>query len=208
VCTQQYLFRRDDPSPAPWTPEGKELIKKLGIKMQYPEGYEEMKLAKEQEQQRARAKKLDGKNGTGKSAPKMDKAVVFEGLECQDFSVVIEIPDDDFVIPMPPKGKGKGKAKKEDAAQRSITSFAVATAGGKRKREDNVDGENSSKKAKPDDASAQPDSVSLADRMPLLFKAMGLAKKDVQHKQQWDDLFANSYENDAAFMEALENRFQ
>ncbi|KAJ1657765.1 hypothetical protein IWQ61_002889 [Dispira simplex] len=29
----RYLFRRDDPEPAPWTPEGKERIAQLGIKM-------------------------------------------------------------------------------------------------------------------------------------------------------------------------------
>ncbi|XP_062867783.1 E3 ubiquitin-protein ligase UHRF2-like isoform X2 [Trichomycterus rosablanca] len=35
----RYLLRRDDMEPAPWTPEGIERSKKLGLKIQYPPGY-------------------------------------------------------------------------------------------------------------------------------------------------------------------------
>uniref|UniRef100_A0A667YH85 E3 ubiquitin-protein ligase UHRF n=1 Tax=Myripristis murdjan TaxID=586833 RepID=A0A667YH85_9TELE len=35
----RYLLRRDDMEPAPWTPEGLERIKKLGLAVQYPPGY-------------------------------------------------------------------------------------------------------------------------------------------------------------------------
>ncbi|KAG1929764.1 E3 ubiquitin-protein ligase UHRF2-like [Pimephales promelas] len=35
----RYLLRRDDLEPAPWTPEGTERSKKLGLKVQYPPGY-------------------------------------------------------------------------------------------------------------------------------------------------------------------------
>ncbi|KAM6902729.1 E3 ubiquitin-protein ligase UHRF2 [Xenentodon cancila] len=35
----RYLLRRDDLEPAPWTPEGMERIKKLGLSVQYPPGY-------------------------------------------------------------------------------------------------------------------------------------------------------------------------
>ncbi|XP_026995726.2 E3 ubiquitin-protein ligase UHRF2-like [Tachysurus fulvidraco] len=35
----RYLLRRDDVEPAPWTPEGLERSKKLGLKVQYPPGY-------------------------------------------------------------------------------------------------------------------------------------------------------------------------
>jgi E3 ubiquitin-protein ligase UHRF1 len=35
----RYCLRRDDPTPAPWTAKGKQLIKELGLTMQYPEGY-------------------------------------------------------------------------------------------------------------------------------------------------------------------------
>ena len=29
----RYLLKRDDPTPAPWTPEGKRMIDQLGLKM-------------------------------------------------------------------------------------------------------------------------------------------------------------------------------
>uniref|UniRef100_A0A8B9K793 E3 ubiquitin-protein ligase UHRF n=1 Tax=Astyanax mexicanus TaxID=7994 RepID=A0A8B9K793_ASTMX len=35
----RYLLRRDDVEPAPWTPEGIERSKKLGLRVQYPPGY-------------------------------------------------------------------------------------------------------------------------------------------------------------------------
>ncbi|XP_014245994.1 E3 ubiquitin-protein ligase UHRF1-like [Cimex lectularius] len=35
----RYLLRRDDPSPAPWTKEGKKRIASLGLEIMYPEGY-------------------------------------------------------------------------------------------------------------------------------------------------------------------------
>lgn len=35
----KYVLRRDDPTPAPWTKEGKERIAFLGLKMLYPDGY-------------------------------------------------------------------------------------------------------------------------------------------------------------------------
>ncbi|XP_077520786.1 E3 ubiquitin-protein ligase UHRF1-like [Amblyomma americanum] len=37
----RYLLRRDDKSPAPWTEAGKQAAEKLGLCMQYPEGYVE-----------------------------------------------------------------------------------------------------------------------------------------------------------------------
>ncbi|XP_051907443.1 E3 ubiquitin-protein ligase UHRF2-like isoform X2 [Hippocampus zosterae] len=36
----RYLLRRDDQEPAPWTPEGLDRIKKLGLLIQYPPGYQ------------------------------------------------------------------------------------------------------------------------------------------------------------------------
>ncbi|KAJ8278338.1 hypothetical protein GJAV_G00086540 [Gymnothorax javanicus] len=47
----RYLLKRDDEEPAPWTREGKERIKKLGLTMQYPEGYLEAVAAKEREKE-------------------------------------------------------------------------------------------------------------------------------------------------------------
>ncbi|XP_060088856.1 E3 ubiquitin-protein ligase UHRF1 [Heteronotia binoei] len=45
----RYLLRRDDEEPAPWTREGKERMKKLGLTMQYPEGYLEAVANKDKE---------------------------------------------------------------------------------------------------------------------------------------------------------------
>lgn len=39
----RYLLRRDDSEPAPWTKDGKDRIKKLGLTMQYPAGYQKEK---------------------------------------------------------------------------------------------------------------------------------------------------------------------
>ncbi|KAM4810449.1 E3 ubiquitin-protein ligase UHRF2 [Rhinophrynus dorsalis] len=43
----RYLLRRDDVEPAPWTAEGIERSKKLGLKLQFPEGYLEAMANKE-----------------------------------------------------------------------------------------------------------------------------------------------------------------
>ncbi|XP_073485733.1 E3 ubiquitin-protein ligase UHRF1-like [Aquarana catesbeiana] len=47
----RYLLRRDDEEPAPWTKEGKEHIKRLGLTMHYPEGYLESVANKEKEKE-------------------------------------------------------------------------------------------------------------------------------------------------------------
>ncbi|XP_062868668.1 E3 ubiquitin-protein ligase UHRF1 isoform X1 [Trichomycterus rosablanca] len=47
----RYLLKRNDDEPAPWTKDGKERIKKLGLTMQYPEGYLESLAAKEKEKE-------------------------------------------------------------------------------------------------------------------------------------------------------------
>ncbi|KAM7024647.1 PREDICTED: E3 ubiquitin-protein ligase UHRF1 isoform X2 [Sturnus vulgaris] len=47
----RYLLRRDDEEPAPWTKEGKDRMKKLGLTMQYPEGYLEAVANKDKEKE-------------------------------------------------------------------------------------------------------------------------------------------------------------
>ncbi|XP_075683817.1 E3 ubiquitin-protein ligase UHRF1-like [Rhinoderma darwinii] len=47
----RYLLRRDDEEPAPWTKEGKERVKKLGLTIHYPEGYLESVANKEREKE-------------------------------------------------------------------------------------------------------------------------------------------------------------
>lgn len=48
----RYLFKRDDPAPAPWTKAGKRRGEELGLVMQYPEGYEEKQKEKELEEEK------------------------------------------------------------------------------------------------------------------------------------------------------------
>ncbi|XP_073438120.1 E3 ubiquitin-protein ligase UHRF1-like [Dendrobates tinctorius] len=55
----RYLLRRDDDEPAPWTKEGKERGKKLGLTMQYPEGYLESVANKEREKENLDSDELE-----------------------------------------------------------------------------------------------------------------------------------------------------
>lgn len=47
----RYFLRRDDEEPGPWTKEGKDRMKKLGLTMQYPAGYLEALARKEKEKE-------------------------------------------------------------------------------------------------------------------------------------------------------------
>ncbi|XP_004688931.1 PREDICTED: E3 ubiquitin-protein ligase UHRF1 [Condylura cristata] len=78
----RYLLRRDDDEPGPWTKEGKDRIKKLGLTMQYPEGYLEALARKEKE--------------------KENRKRVAEDTEEEE-------EEEDFTSPR--KGKGKRKSK-------------------------------------------------------------------------------------------------
>jgi hypothetical protein len=42
-CGLAHRWRRDDPSPAPWTKEGKEIIEREGFTCIYPDGYDKDK---------------------------------------------------------------------------------------------------------------------------------------------------------------------
>uniref|UniRef100_F1S7K1 E3 ubiquitin-protein ligase UHRF n=1 Tax=Sus scrofa TaxID=9823 RepID=F1S7K1_PIG len=53
----RFLLRRDDVEPGPWTKEGKDRIKKLGLTMQYPEGYLEALAKKEKEKENKNSKR-------------------------------------------------------------------------------------------------------------------------------------------------------
>lgn len=68
----RYLLRRDDTEPEPWTREGKERIRQLGLTMQYPEGYLEA-LANREKNRKRKAKALEqgpSSSKTGKSKRK------------------------------------------------------------------------------------------------------------------------------------------
>uniref|UniRef100_A0A8B9LLJ1 E3 ubiquitin-protein ligase UHRF n=1 Tax=Astyanax mexicanus TaxID=7994 RepID=A0A8B9LLJ1_ASTMX len=55
----RYLLKRNDDESAPWTRDGKERIKKLGLTMQYPEGYLEAVAAKEKEKEKEKENKSE-----------------------------------------------------------------------------------------------------------------------------------------------------
>ena len=48
----RYLLHRDDPSPAPWTEEGKRKIEEEGLSLIYPEGYVEHQRQIEEDRKR------------------------------------------------------------------------------------------------------------------------------------------------------------
>uniref|UniRef100_A0A4W3HPB6 RING-type E3 ubiquitin transferase n=1 Tax=Callorhinchus milii TaxID=7868 RepID=A0A4W3HPB6_CALMI len=74
----RYLLRRDDVEPSPWTPEGKDRTKKLGLKIQYPEGYLEAMANKEKKGKKpdARTTKVDNLGTTPTLFFKLTKVAV------------------------------------------------------------------------------------------------------------------------------------
>ncbi|KAK4320574.1 hypothetical protein Pmani_008578 [Petrolisthes manimaculis] len=66
----RYLLKRDDPTPAPWTKDGKKRMEMLGLEMQYPEGY--LEAQKEKEESQGKNSESDGDEGNNKT-PKSKK---------------------------------------------------------------------------------------------------------------------------------------
>ncbi|XP_026559511.1 E3 ubiquitin-protein ligase UHRF2 [Pseudonaja textilis] len=66
----RYLLRRDDAEPAPWTTEGIDRSKKLGLSLQYPEGYWEAMANKEKKdkvkRQPVKQEQMEQSNGNQK----------------------------------------------------------------------------------------------------------------------------------------------
>ncbi|XP_020756806.1 E3 ubiquitin-protein ligase UHRF1 isoform X1 [Odocoileus virginianus] len=70
----RFLLRRDDVEPGPWTKEGKDRIKKLGLTMQYPEGYLEALARKEKENSKRAALDKEEEDGEeGFTSPRKGK---------------------------------------------------------------------------------------------------------------------------------------
>uniref|UniRef100_A0A8C5KNB7 E3 ubiquitin-protein ligase UHRF n=1 Tax=Jaculus jaculus TaxID=51337 RepID=A0A8C5KNB7_JACJA len=69
----RYLLRRDDKEPGPWTREGKERIKRLGLTMQYPEGYLEALANKEKESKNAASTSVSEPEPEDLPSPKKGK---------------------------------------------------------------------------------------------------------------------------------------
>uniref|UniRef100_A0A8C5DTP0 E3 ubiquitin-protein ligase UHRF n=1 Tax=Gouania willdenowi TaxID=441366 RepID=A0A8C5DTP0_GOUWI len=67
----RYLLRRDDLEPAPWTPEGLERIQKLGLRVQYPPGYQAAMANKTKKEACARpGRGSRGKHYTSRGRPR------------------------------------------------------------------------------------------------------------------------------------------
>ncbi|KAJ8356834.1 hypothetical protein SKAU_G00196280 [Synaphobranchus kaupii] len=93
----RYMLKRNDDEPAPWTRDGKERAKKLGLTMQYPEGYLEAVAAKEKEKEnkmeeeeeeevtdtpskgkRKRKSQYEGKKSPARNSPKKLKVEMYK----------------------------------------------------------------------------------------------------------------------------------
>ncbi|XP_064113052.1 E3 ubiquitin-protein ligase UHRF1-like [Macrobrachium nipponense] len=78
----RYLLQRDDPTPAPWTKEGKKRIAELGLEMQYPEGYLEAQKEKEEAKQRlSEGNSSDSEGEKPKSKKRKNKENMEEDLK-------------------------------------------------------------------------------------------------------------------------------
>ncbi|XP_027524045.1 E3 ubiquitin-protein ligase UHRF2-like [Corapipo altera] len=73
-----YLLRRDDIEPPPWTSEGMERSKKLGLNIQYPEGYLEAMASKEKKN---KVKKQSGKQEPTSQSNGNQKRTIDDGIE-------------------------------------------------------------------------------------------------------------------------------
>ncbi|XP_064357128.1 E3 ubiquitin-protein ligase UHRF2-like isoform X1 [Dromaius novaehollandiae] len=74
----RYLLRRDDIEPAPWTSEGMERSKKLGLSVQYPEGYLEAMASKEKKD---KVKKQTVKQESTSQSNGNQKRTIDDGIE-------------------------------------------------------------------------------------------------------------------------------
>ena len=84
----RYLFQRDDPSPAPWTPEGKQRMEEQGISLVYPAGYLEHRaqLVKEKKRKSGEEEEhgdLENEEDEETSAPAQKKAKTIYNISAQ-----------------------------------------------------------------------------------------------------------------------------
>jgi len=83
----RYLLRRDDPAPAPWTEEGKQIIAEGGYgEVKYPEGYWEAQAEKEKVKAEKERLKKEGKE-EAKEAGKENKGKGKKRKADEDISV-------------------------------------------------------------------------------------------------------------------------
>lgn len=87
----RYRLKRDDPTPAPWTKEGKERIAALGLELIRPEGYE---IDSEKTKKSRKSDNLEGENGSNEEKP-AKKRVKREIYRLED--KIIELIEQDVV---------------------------------------------------------------------------------------------------------------
>uniref|UniRef100_A0A7N9ASH4 E3 ubiquitin-protein ligase UHRF n=1 Tax=Mastacembelus armatus TaxID=205130 RepID=A0A7N9ASH4_9TELE len=74
----RYLLKRDDDEPAPWTRDGKERIKKLGLTMQYPAGYQKEKENKNEAKRKRKSQGSESSKSSPAKTPKKMKVEVYK----------------------------------------------------------------------------------------------------------------------------------
>ncbi|XP_062510114.1 E3 ubiquitin-protein ligase UHRF1-like isoform X2 [Corticium candelabrum] len=80
----RYLLRRDDSSPAPWTAEGKRILKKLGLTMQYPDGFLAAKGEKNEKENGVDVIVSDEESEMGAKTRKGSRKKKRKFIECAD----------------------------------------------------------------------------------------------------------------------------
>ncbi|XP_061703665.1 E3 ubiquitin-protein ligase UHRF2-like [Syngnathoides biaculeatus] len=113
----RYLLRRDDQEPAPWTPEGLDRIKKLGLLIQYPPGYQAVMANKTKKEAIARpgrggrSKHHSGRGrgrGRPRKHPKMEKEEDEEDEEFEHLMAAVEEDEEEA-----PQSNGDQKTSKD-----------------------------------------------------------------------------------------------
>lgn len=80
----RYLLRRDDPTPAPWTAEGKRLIAEKNLTIKYPEGYIEAQKFQRESAKDDKTKRKHAKSTEGEPPAKKRKSVVDNTFKVND----------------------------------------------------------------------------------------------------------------------------
>lgn len=93
VLVWRYLLRRDDVEAAPWTAEGMERSKKLGLSMQFPEGYLEAMANKEKKDKvKKQTGKLEPGDPDSESNQDNESCPTSPGESVVESPVIIEAP--------------------------------------------------------------------------------------------------------------------
>ncbi|XP_019723556.1 E3 ubiquitin-protein ligase UHRF2 [Hippocampus comes] len=110
----RYLLRRDDQEPAPWTPEGLDRIKKLGLLIQYPPGYQAVmanKTKKEAIARPGRGGRSKHHSGRGRGRGRPRKQLKIEEEEDEEYEHLMAAVEEEEEEK--PQSNGDQKASKD-----------------------------------------------------------------------------------------------